>query len=167
MIVKKLKLSCFYFNLGSGWQQNKRNENHSYEDEYIKKRTFADGFPARNTFDMHTQVMPNYESFNYTSSTEDNNVVVTGMKDSYYYGEEKLIAMNITQSLTTKLFPSYGFVDPIKNIGRRATLHNKKFRGNDGHYSGSSSIIKSSSPILHTTPSPTSFRLVIVIKQSL
>ena len=116
---------------------------------------------------MHTQVMPNNESFNYSSSTEDNIVVVTGMKDSYYYGEEKLIAMNITQSLTTKLFPSYGFVDPIKNIGRRATLHNKKFRGNDGHYSGSSSIVKSSSPILHTTPSPTSFRLVIVIKQSL
>ena len=131
----------------------------------MKKRTFADGFPARNTFDMHTQVMPNYESFNYTSSTEDNNVVVTGMKDSYYFGEEKLIAMNITQSLTTKLFPSYGFVDPIKNIGRPATLHNKILRGNDGHYSGSSSIVKSSSPILHTSPSPTSFRLVFVIKK--
>ena len=107
---------------------------------------------------MHTQVMPNNESFNYTSSTEDNNGAVTRMTDSYYYGEEKLMAMNITQTLTTKLFPSHGFVDPIKDIGRQAALHNKEFRGNDGHHS-STSIVKSSSPNLHVSPSPASFSI--------
>ena len=148
----------FSFHLGSGWQQNKRNENHLSKDEYIAKRTFVDGYPAKNTFDMHTEVMPNNESFNYTSSTEDNNGAVTRMTDSYYYGEEKLMAMNITQTLTTKLFPSHGFVDPIKDIGRRAALHNKEFRGNDGHHS-STSIVKSSSPNLHVSSSPASFSI--------
>ena len=148
----------FFLIPGSGWQQNKKNENHSNKEETNTKKLFVDGFPARNTFDMHTQVMPNNESFNYTSSIEDNNEVVTPMKDSFYYGEEKLMAMNITQSLTTKLFPSHGFVDPIKDIGRRAALHNKEFRGNDGHHS-STSIVKSSSPNLHVSSSPASFSI--------
>ena len=109
---------------------------------------------------MHTQVMPNIESFNYTSSTEDNNGVVTPMKDSFYYREEKLMAMNITQSLTTKLFSSHGLVDPIKNIGRRATIQNKTFRGNDGHVGSSTRVVNFSSPILNVSPSSTSLRYV-------
>ena len=107
---------------------------------------------------MHTQVMPNNESFNYTSSTEDNNGVVTPMKDSFYYGDEKLMAMNITQSLTTKLFSSHGLVDPIKNIGRRATIRNKTFRGNDGQVGRSTRVVNFSSPILNVSPSLTSLR---------
>ena len=150
----------FFLIPGSGWQQNKKNENHSNKEETNTKKLFVDGFPARNTFDMHTQVMPNNESFNYTSSIEDNNEVVTPMKDSFYYGEEKLMAMNITQSLTTKLFSSHGLVDPIKNIRRQATIHNKTFRGNDGHIGSSTRVVNFSSPILNVSPSLTSLRYV-------
>ena len=128
------------------------------------KRGLVDGFPARNTFDMHTQVMSNNESFNYTSSTEENHKVVTGIKDNYNYREEKLTAMNYTQSLTAKLFSSRElFVDPIKNIGKpTTTVHNKNFRENDGHYSKRSNV-EYSSPIFHvSSPSPTSFRFVFI-----
>ena len=105
--------------VGSGWQQDGRSEG-PYVNTYANNKVSYGGFTIMNV-DKETQVIPQ-ENLNRTSSTS------RILKDKYNY-REKVGATNYTHSLTTKLFPSHGLVDPIKNIGR-PELYKKTVRGN-------------------------------------